>query len=91
MKPINTPQTAPTDRLTRRESVAALGLSNMGEFNRLRIRVGTDDFSKPMSGTFDRAELLKLKNRLAPNNDAQPLSSVAPQQGRRIGMDRRKP
>lgn len=61
---ITTQKTTPADRLTPREAITILGLSNMGELQRLKIKFGTDDFPKLASGTFGKAEILKLKNRL---------------------------
>lgn len=83
------PKTTPADRLTPRQAITILGLSNMGELRRLKIRFGTDDFPTLASGTYDKAEISKLKSRLDnPSTNAQ-LST--PNYGRRSGVaDRRR-
>lgn len=86
------PKTTPADRLTPRQAITILGLSNMGEFQRLRIRFGTDDFPRIASGTFGKAEIAKLKARLDnPSTNAQPSTPNLPTHGRRSGIaDRRR-
>ena len=75
------------DRFTPRETLTTLGLSNMGEFYRLRIKLGADDFPKSVSGTFDKAAILKLKNRLDNQRaTAQPPAPSPP--GRKLPASR---